>query len=130
MIPFSCLSPVADVRAAVSLKSHCKDLTAFYLPKVDGKIACVLRKAAFSGVHVPVTRCFYSPNQDGSMCVSMPVILVKSLVHKVDYVYLPDGEVEQLKHTWPHCCMQFYSVFCFIQKLKAKRKPWMLSFSI
>lgn len=91
----------------LSLKSQRKDLTAFYLPKIDGKIVCVLRKASFfSGVHVPLAKCGYPQNQDGRMPVSMPVIPVNSLVHKVGFFYLPDGEVDQLKHTLPHCTMQ------------------------
>lgn len=72
---------------------------------------CVLRKASFSGVHVPLCKCCCPQNQDGRMCVSMPVIPVNSLVHKVSFVYLPDGEVEQLKHTLPHCSVQLSVAF-------------------
>lgn len=45
------------------------------------------------------------------MCVSVPAVPVNSLVHKVGFVYLPDGKVEQLKCTLPHCSMQLSIAF-------------------
>lgn len=43
----------------LSLKSHCKDLTAFYFPKVDRKNSLYSEKSFLSDVHIHLAKCCY-----------------------------------------------------------------------
>lgn len=110
VVPSSWLSPVTGVGVAISRVTIRISLLFTFL-KWMKKIVHVLRKISFSSVHVPLFKCCYPQNWDGRMCVSMSVIPVNSLVHKADFVYLPDGEVEQPKDTLPHSSMHLNIAF-------------------
>lgn len=81
------------------------DLTAFIFLKWMKKIVFVLGKKflsqvfmfPFPNVAIPKTR----KAEYVSVCQSSHL----TVLFKAGFVYVPDGEVKQLKDTLPHCCM-------------------------